>query len=491
MANSNLFAQYLQAPKSIVDYQNDYAKADALKNQNAMQSLTLQQAASVQQQRNALRDLVQSGQIDLNDPSGLQKAVTVAPDVAPALAKTIQDQKTSAALASKDSAQADNFKATTGKTSQETQIAAHQQHLQALSTVNTPEDAVAWMVQGVKDGTLPAQGLQGALQSLQTQGLDNWKKQTQQSGMTVLEQQTQIAPKPTEVRLGNIVKTMDMNPNSKTFGQEIVPQQAIGVSPDAQLSAQTSRANNAATIAKDYKVAGLDAQGNMAPLTGAAPGAAGSGSPLQGLVDSLGQYKVPETTALQRVPAAQKAQILAAVAQQYPDYDPSNFAVRQKAAKDFATGKQGDAMRSFAVASNHLDQLETLADAVNNGNIPLVNKIGNLYGVQTGAAPAAVFDAVKNIVGQEVVKSIVAGGGGQHEREEAGNAFNVNSSPDQFKGTKAAVKHIMQAQQDALLAQRRGAGLSDKTLPDYGGASNGGGTAPAGWSYLGTVPGGK
>src|SRR6187399_650208 len=116
MANANLFQQYLQAPKSVVDYQNDYAKADALKNQNAMQSLTLQQAANVQQQRNALRDLVQSGQIDLNDPSGLQKAVTVAPDVAPALAKTIQDQKTSAALAAKDTAQAGNFTATTGKT---------------------------------------------------------------------------------------------------------------------------------------------------------------------------------------------------------------------------------------------------------------------------------------------------------------------------------------------------------------------------------------
>lgn len=233
MASANLFQQYLQPARSVVDYQNDYAKADALKNQNAMQALTLQQASNVQQQRNALRDLVQSGQIDLNDPNGLQKAVTVAPDVAPALAKSIQDQKTSAALAAKDTAQAGNFTASTGKTNQETQIAAHQQHLQALSTVNTPEDAIAWMVQGVKDGTLPAQGLQPALQNLQANGVQGWKTQTLQSGQTVQQQLEMTAAKPTEVRLGNVVKTIDMNPRSQTFGQEVVGQQAIGQSPDS------------------------------------------------------------------------------------------------------------------------------------------------------------------------------------------------------------------------------------------------------------------
>jgi hypothetical protein len=42
MANANLFQQYLQPVRSVVDYQNDYAKADALKNQNAMQSLAIQ-----------------------------------------------------------------------------------------------------------------------------------------------------------------------------------------------------------------------------------------------------------------------------------------------------------------------------------------------------------------------------------------------------------------------------------------------------------------
>lgn len=66
MANPNVFAQFAQPVRSVVDYQNDYAKADALSNQNALQSLALQQqqAATAQSlnERNALQRIAsQSG----------------------------------------------------------------------------------------------------------------------------------------------------------------------------------------------------------------------------------------------------------------------------------------------------------------------------------------------------------------------------------------------------------------------------------------------
>jgi hypothetical protein len=66
MANPNVFAQFAQPVRSVVDYQNDYAKADALSNQNALQSLALQQqqAATAQsmRERNALQQIAaQSG----------------------------------------------------------------------------------------------------------------------------------------------------------------------------------------------------------------------------------------------------------------------------------------------------------------------------------------------------------------------------------------------------------------------------------------------
>jgi hypothetical protein len=158
MANANLFQSYLQPARSALDYENDYAKADALRNSNALQALSLQQAAAVNGQKNALRQAVSSG-LDLTSDAGQAQALTVAPDVAPGLIKTVQDSITSRAAAQKDLGAANASNATAGKTKQDTQIAAHQQHLQSLSTVNTPEDAVQWMVQGVQSGALPSQGL--------------------------------------------------------------------------------------------------------------------------------------------------------------------------------------------------------------------------------------------------------------------------------------------------------------------------------------------
>lgn len=66
MANANIFQQYLQPQKSVLDYQNEYAQADSLKTKNALQDLALQQQTAATAQglddRNALqRVAAQSG----------------------------------------------------------------------------------------------------------------------------------------------------------------------------------------------------------------------------------------------------------------------------------------------------------------------------------------------------------------------------------------------------------------------------------------------
>ena len=72
-------------------------------------------------------------------------------------------------------------------------------------------------------------------------------KATKFSGMTGaqkatarMEERKDTAAKPTEVRLGNVVKLIDINPNSLTYGKEVIPQQNMGVTPDAASSAQTA-----------------------------------------------------------------------------------------------------------------------------------------------------------------------------------------------------------------------------------------------------------
>lgn len=233
-------------------------------------------------------------------------------------------------------------------------------------------------------------------------------------------------------------------------GQDIGRQNSIDTN-------ATSRANNTATIQAGFKTAGLDNQGNYVD----------GQSALGGLVDAIGQGKITESTALGRVTPAAKAQIMSQVAQKYPDYDPTTIAAKTKAARDFATGNQGNALRSFAVATNHLDTLGKLTDALGNGDIQLFNKLGNQIASQTGNAAPTNFETAKSIVSKEVIKAIVGSAGGVSDREEAGKLLDAAHSPKQLRGAIDQISTLMGAQREALMTQRRAAGLPDSTLPNY------------------------
>jgi hypothetical protein len=99
--------------------------------------------------------------------------------------------------------------------------------------------------------------------------------------------------------------------------------------------------------------------------------------------------------------------------------------------------------------------------------VQVVNKVQNYFSKATGSPNVTNFDAIKAIVGQEVVKAIVAGGGGVGEREEAAKIFSSASSPAQLKGAIQHYRMVMGAQANNLMEQRRAAGLPDTTLPDY------------------------
>jgi hypothetical protein len=72
---------------------------------------------------------------------------------------------------------------------------------------------------------------------------------------------------------------------------------------------------------------------------------------------------------------------------------------------------------------------------------------------QTGNAAPTNFDAVKAIVAKEVVKAIVAGGGGVAEREELSHLLDNAKSPAQLKGVIGHYLDLMDAQRAGLLDQ--------------------------------------
>ena len=127
-----------------------------------------------------------------------------------------------------------------------------------------------------------------------------------------------------------------------------------------------------------------------------------------------------------------------------------DVASRAKAIKDFSTGTQGRQVNAFNTAIDHLDTMDKLSDALQNSDVKAINAIGNTVARQTGAPAPTNFDAAKQIVTAEVIKAVVASGGGVTERQEAERNFAAASSPAQLKGVIDTYKKLLGGQLNSL-----------------------------------------
>lgn len=130
-----------------------------------------------------------------------------------------------------------------------------------------------------------------------------------------------------------------------------------------------------------------------------------------------------------------------------------DVASKGKAVKDFATGTQGRQVNAFNTAIDHLDTMDKLSDALQNGDVKAFNALGNVVARQTGAPAPTNFDAAKQIVTAEVIKAVVASGGGVTERQEAERNFAAASSPAQLKGIIDTYKKLLGGQLNSLNLQ--------------------------------------
>lgn len=145
--------------------------------------------------------------------------------------------------------------------------------------------------------------------------------------------------------------------------------------------------------------------------------------------------------------------VMARVMELNPDYQANEFGSRSKAYKDFASGKLGQQVASFNRSFAHLDTLSQLGEAMQNGDVQAINKIGNAFARQTGKAAPASFDAAKKVVADEIVKAIVGAGGGVADREEAASTINNASSPAQLAGVIDTYKELIGGQLFSLQQQ--------------------------------------
>lgn len=407
----------------------------ALKLQNAQQDM-----ADMQSARAALA-------ADPTGGDGYLKSLASAGSVKPYFAglKANADVAKTRAETSKDTATAD-------KTGVEALNLRTQRYRDALNNVSDQSSAAAW-VQGMYAdphlGPVIAKELGPVEQAVaripdpakDPQGFAAWKRGSQLGAEKLVEI---TKPQVGQRDLGDHVETTLTDP---TNGKVTITGTAKkGQTPDnAATNATTRRGQDMA----DERAA--ESNKTQLLVAGMNPDGTPRGD-VEGLAQAIAGGKLPGLSGFALARPRGQA-VMARVMEINPNYDAGDYLAKNQALRGFSTGKEGTALRSFNVAVDHLGSLGELADQLDNTGTPAYNKLANFVAAQTGSAAPTNFDAVKAIVAKEVVKAIVAGGGGVAEREELSNLISKANSPAQLKGVIGHYLDLMDAQRAGLLDQ--------------------------------------
>lgn len=174
----------------------------------------------------------------------------------------------------------------------------------------------------------------------------------------------------------------------------------------------------------------------------------------------------PSAAAIRRDPTV--ARLAEAVWKADENYSDIGYNSKKLTAKSFLPGQyNGKLIISNASALGHMEVLKEAYNAMTNGDLRAINAIANKYKVQTGSAPEAVFNALKHVIGAEIMKAIVPGGGGVVERQDIGETLIREASNDQFMGTMAGYEDVMKEQYDNMHQDYRRFELPEDKWPTY------------------------
>jgi len=98
-----------------------------------------------------------------------------------------------------------------------------------------------------------------------------------------------------------------------------------------------------------------------------------------------------------------------------------------------------------------MEVLRQAGEALNNGNIPALNRLVQGVGIETGQSPAMTYDALAGKVNQEVER--VAAGGTAPYKEDIERGLKLlshNASPAQREGVLRAYTNLMYGRLNSL-----------------------------------------
>lgn len=150
-----------------------------------------------------------------------------------------------------------------------------------------------------------------------------------------------------------------------------------------------------------------------------------------------------------RTPQKIKEDLFAEVKALKPDFRTGDAQLEQDVLKKYTSGNVSDQLLAISTAREHMKTFTTLADALDNGNVQLANRIGNEFGLQFGSDKKSNFDIAAQAFGGEVGKAFDGAGVVAGERAAAQKNFNDAMSRGQFKGAIQTVDALLAGKQKA------------------------------------------
>lgn len=131
----------------------------------------------------------------------------------------------------------------------------------------------------------------------------------------------------------------------------------------------------------------------------------------------------------------------------------AGFQASRATLKDFTSGADARTLNAINTARGHTTQGIAAVDALNNGDVPALNRIAQFYHVQTGNSAPLVFNSIKNALEGEISKSLTGAGATVSEIAKVGQDFSNAGSPQQLKDVFSAYGHLLDTKKGNLADQ--------------------------------------
>lgn len=166
-----------------------------------------------------------------------------------------------------------------------------------------------------------------------------------------------------------------------------------------------------------------------------------------------------------RAPESVRQAALNQILAKHPEYASSNYDVEKKAAEKYTSGNVSDQLLAINTAREHIKTFSALADALDNGNVQKLNKLGNEIGVQFGSDKASNLRIAAQALGGEMGKAFDGAGAVAGEREKWQSDLADYLSKGQFAGAVKTADSLLAGKQKSA---REGYAASQNAKPNFG-----------------------